>query len=118
MILSSVALISCREETKQTEEEDLEKAPPTTPAGEIDENNKSDSDNSTAKVNPKHGEPDHRCDIPVGAPLDQATSQTSSENNEMNESPIRLRSSKPKINPPHGKPGHDCSVPVGAELEG
>ncbi len=114
MVLSSVALTSCRDES-QNSEEDLDNAPPTAPSENTDSTDATD-DNTTAKVNPAHGEPGHRCDIPVGASLDQEPKAASSENTQMNESPIRVRSSQPKINPAHGEPGHDCSVPVGAEL--
>lgn len=85
----------------------------------------------TAKgMNPPHGQPGHRCDIPVGAPLNSApankpaaqgqtftvnpTSQT------QNAPPATLAApaveTPPGMNPPHGQPGHVCSVPVGQPL--
>lgn len=74
----------------------------------------------TAQLNPEHGLPGHRCDIPVGAPLSSATSMhtTPTSNNTVptNVSPIRLDKT-PAVNPPHGEPGHDCAVPVGAPLK-
>ena len=51
-------------------------------------------------LNPKHGEPGHRCDIAVGAPLNSKNDKKTTEN----------------INPPHGQPGHRCDLPVGAAL--
>ena len=73
----------------------------------------------TAQLNPAHGLPGHRCDIPVGAPLNttgtmkQATPQAQPSSTV---SPVRIDQT-PKVNPPHGQPGHDCTVPVGAELK-
>ena len=99
---------SCKDEEKSSE------ATTVTP----NVNSTNPGNNSTAEapeLNPKHGEPFHRCDIPVGAPLSQAASTQQSTSTQ---SPVRLKSSTPKINPPHGEPGHSCSVPVGAPLDG
>nr|WP_319269814.1 hypothetical protein [uncultured Draconibacterium sp.] len=52
----------------------------------------------TSQINPPHGQPGHRCDIPVGSPLPTTASNTT------------------KINPPHGQPGHRCDIPVGSPL--
>ena len=70
-------------------------------------------------MNPAHGQPGHRCDIPVGAPLNSPPANTNST------SPIITNSSStnlntgnanPKVNPPHGQPGHRCDVKVGDPL--
>jgi hypothetical protein len=60
------------------------------------------SDQTSAKgmLNPAHGEPGHRCDIPVGSPLNIPTA-----------APAVAR-----MNPPHGEPGHRCDIPVGSPL--
>lgn len=83
----------------------------------------SNTTGTTAALNPAHGQEGHRCDIPVGAPLDQAasgnTTQQQQQTSPANVSPVRMNSSStatPTKNPPHGQPGHDCSVPVGADL--
>lgn len=73
------------------------------------------------KVNPAHGLPGHRCDLPVGAPLTASAGSTSnptptSQLPSTSVSPIRVDQT-PTVNPPHGEPGHDCTVPVGAKLE-
>lgn len=72
------------------------------------------------KVNPAHGLPGHRCDLPVGAPLNSATATTNttpvSELPSTSVSPIRI-DKRPDVNPPHGEPYHDCSIPVGAKLK-
>jgi hypothetical protein len=55
-------------------------------------------------LNPPHGQPNHRCDIKVGEPLNTpaASSNTTSGNG--------------GINPPHGQPGHRCDIKVGDPL--
>lgn len=56
---------------------------------------------TSSGVNPPHGQPGHRCDIAVGAPLggngiiDNTTAN---------------------LNPPHGQAGHRCDIAVGAPL--
>ena len=70
------------------------------------------------KVNPQHGQEGHRCDIPVGAPLNSAVQEApvSTPQQSTTVSPIRVDQS-PVYNPPHGEPGHSCTVPVGAKLK-
>lgn len=101
-------MISCKEEKKD--------ATPANSKVEIQENPK-----TTAALNPVHGAPGHRCDIPVGAPLDQAAStntvQQSNTNISPDVSPVWANKPAPVKNPPHGQPGHDCSVPVGGNLK-
>lgn len=104
--LISFLTFSCKEETKSEETEQTE----TASAEEMKENMAKTAD---LKYNPAHGEDGHRCDLPVGAPLENAGA---SARPKMTTSPVRLKSATPKINPPHGEPGHDCSKPVGAEL--
>ena len=92
-------------------------------------------------LNPAHGEPYHRCEIPVGAPIDSAPQQnaapqvpspqmqTSTTN--FNTNPISPSMSgpvatpvsepqatgpKPALNPAHGEPHHRCDLQVGAPL--
>lgn len=78
-----------------------------------------DETKPTAALNPAHGQPGHTCEIPVGAPLDQAPATTTVQApTNTGVSPVRLNSSAtaPQKNPPHGQPGHDCAIPVGADL--
>lgn len=65
-------------------------------------------------LNPKHGEPGHRCDIAVGAPLNSPV-QPSQQTVPQLTQPGSIGTVK--INPPHGQPGHDCAIPVGAPLK-
>lgn len=69
------------------------------------------------KLNPKHGEPGHRCDIAVGAPLNskpvQAV-QTSTAQQVVTQN-ANTKVAK-RMNPPHGQPSHRCDIAVGALL--
>lgn len=75
-------------------------------------------------MNPAHGQPGHRCDISVGAPLNSkpappVTAQPSVVNAQpqvtMKEIPTTTKTA-PGMNPPHGEPGHKCEIAVGAPL--
>ncbi len=67
-----------------------------------------------AALNPKHGEPGHRCDIPVGAPLD--AKPATAPNIIQAAAPPVQQSASTAPNPKHGEPGHRCDIPVGAPL--
>lgn len=90
-------------------------------------------------MNPPHGQPGHRCDIPVGASLStpvkaqpkpvggatitQQTLPTSQNNVPLpafttTDAPSSTTPvvTAPGMNPPHGQAGHVCSVAVGAPL--
>ena len=85
---------------------------------------------SAGNINPPHGEPGHRCEIPVGAPLDGSPATPGEANDVINfnppapaapTSPIQVNApdkvaTPAGTNPPHGEPGHDCNIPVGAPL--
>lgn len=71
-------------------------------------------------LNPAHGEPGHRCDITVGAPLNSTPAKTSIATpaqpaviNTTAPNPVKTA---PGMNPPHGEPGHKCEISVGAPL--
>jgi len=73
-------------------------------------------------MNPPHGQPGHRCDISVGAPLNSkpvppATVATTPAQPQvtMKEVPTTTKTA-PGMNPPHGEPGHRCEIAVGAPL--
>ncbi|SCY77480.1 hypothetical protein [Flavobacterium caeni] len=96
-------------------------------------------------MNPAHGQPGHRCDIAVGAPLNSAAKMTSqpamtinpnqaSGNQSFKITPTAAPTggtpkllqppaasaqpvvTAPGMNPPHGQPGHRCDIAVGAPL--
>ena len=83
--------------------------------------------NPNLKINPAHGQPGHRCDIAVGAPLD-GTSSINKNTNNTTVQPAAITTnaniqqtasaSNLKINPAHGQPGHRCDIAVGAPLDG
>lgn len=84
----------------------------------------------TAGLNPPHGQPGHKCELPVGAPLDgtPAPASTTPAPNTPAPTvgqnapakpvtvPVPAGSAAPKTNPAHGLPGHRCDLAVGAPL--
>lgn len=80
--------------------------------------------NSSVALNPKHGQPGHRCDIPEGAPLNSPAAnqpmsiQQPAPANPILSQPVMNQSAgNVKLNPPHGQPGHDCTIAVGQPLK-
>lgn len=89
-------------------------------------------------MNPAHGQPGHRCDIAVGAPLNSPpvakstmTTQAATQNQPVTITPTQTpapaaapailnspatTTTAPGMNPPHGQAGHRCDVAVGAPL--
>lgn len=75
-------------------------------------------------MNPEHGQPGHRCDIAVGAPLNSAPAEAPvvTTTPTFNPAPATQTpastppATAPGMNPPHGQPGHDCAIAVGAPL--
>lgn len=84
-------------------------------------------------MNPPHGQPGHRCEIAVGAPLNSVPSQKPQTtpqvvapkpvekpvlnvNSNNGSATIVGASTPPGMNPPHGQEGHRCDVAVGAPL--
>lgn len=82
-------------------------------------------------MNPAHGQPNHRCDIAVGAPLNSpvvpaksipVTTRAVPQQNTALPSTIAMPNPAPTIpnpegmNPPHGQEKHRCDIAVGAPL--
>lgn len=90
-------------------------------------------------TNPAHGQPGHRCDIPVGAPLNSPPGKTAAQPamtvnpSQMTQQGTRITpanapatpailnpgqavATAPGMNPPHGQAGHRCDIAVGAPL--
>lgn len=79
-------------------------------------------------MNPPHGQPGHRCDIAVGAPLNSPKATAPAAHNVPKTANLEPVTSKttlsqpvatetaPGMNPPHGQPGHRCEIAVGAPL--
>ena len=99
---------------------------------------------SDVKLNPAHGQPGHRCDLQVGAPLSLAEGQPAPKSSDSatatpvatvsQSAPASVLPNLPsvvpakttannestkgvKLNPAHGQPGHDCSIEVGKPLK-
>ena len=88
---------------------------------------------SEVMMNPPHGQPFHRCDIPVGSPLN-APPATTTQNIRLNSTAPTIQNAQrmnpgqntsstgptnanaSRLNPPHGQPGHRCDIPVGSPL--
>lgn len=86
---------------------------------------------ATQGINPAHGQPGHRCDIAVGAPLNSAPTQQVQTPNTQTAQPVQVNAGQQNVvttttvapvkvgkgmNPSHGQPGHRCDIPVGAPL--
>ena len=84
-------------------------------------------------LNPQHGQPGHRCDIAVGAPLNApatniqpnvsaippATTSSATPNTNIDAQKVvlpKVNTSTAGLNPKHGEPGHRCDIAVGAPL--
>lgn len=85
------------------------------------ENGKAKNTKTAKGMNPPHGEPGHRCDIPVGQPLNSKPAPQPVQQNIVQNTPAPTPTpaptgSKPALNPAHGEPWHNCSVKVGEPL--
>lgn len=78
-------------------------------------------------MNPSHGQPGHRCDIAVGAPLSSPAATTQQVVTKKNTPTSSTTGIDPPIttvapptpegmNPPHGQNKHRCDIAVGAPL--
>lgn len=69
-------------------------------------------------MNPAHGQPNHRCDIAVGAPLNSKPATNSvAKTTATTSTPAPVQKVAPGMNPSHGQPGHRCDIAVGAPLD-
>ena len=67
-------------------------------------------------MNPAHGQPGHRCDIAVGAPLNSQPTTPVTKQTDQLAQPVATTKTAPGMNPPHGEPGHRCDIAVGEPL--
>lgn len=82
-------------------------------------NNNGKAGKTAPGMNPPHGAPGHRCDIPVGQPLNSKpapTPQPVQQNIAQNTPAPAPTGPKPELNPAHGEPWHDCAKKVGDPL--
>jgi len=114
-----VSLVSCESQSDNNSQSQSVVFPASTRTGPVPivgtplnaNNNYSSTpagDNAQVTLNPQHGQPGHRCDLAVGAPLPSYTSNNSTSSPNGNE--------QVTLNPQHGQPGHRCDLAVGAPL--
>ena len=118
LVLFSLGILlvySCRENPKTDDKATTTQAETTTPVEKTATPVKSVDG---VALNPAHGQPNHRCDISVGAPLDSAPTpvKTNSQTSDvvLDKGTVTLPKGTP--NPAHGQPGHSCAVKVGVAL--
>ncbi|KFF07140.1 hypothetical protein [Flavobacterium reichenbachii] len=139
LAISSVFLVSCKKELEPQEStsnselirlglaKDTTKT--ATPVAQALPANPNTVLSDTKGLNPAHGQPGHRCDIAVGAPLNSAPAQTTAapaqtvqvNPNQQQQTVVTTTTAQPVktakgMNPPHGQAGHRCDIPVGAPL--
>lgn len=141
ILATATLLFSCEKKSSETQQSDStvqnsqNAIPPADNAAGADGSAAvSTSGDIRPTLNPEHGQPYHRCDIEVGAPLNSAPQtaapqalapQTVSPG--FNTAPIAPAGSpapsslqnvgpKPALNPAHGEPHHRCDIQVGAPL--
>ncbi len=114
-LVGSLTLVySCREDGKK-EGADAQ-TETTTPGAKFETKTETPASNEAIAKNPAHGQPNHRCDIPVGAPLNSPPANSNSGTPVINNSGTPVNTGTAKINPPHGQAGHRCDVKVGDPL--
>lgn len=154
LFTSSLLFISCKKELEPQDSSTPSQIIPFTEAANIQQNqvlnsnqvlqnqNANTNQNTVTTsvpvakgMNPAHGQPGHRCDIPVGAPLNSPVAKQVAEpvvvpqqNNVVSSTvtpsipatlatPENPSTPTPEgMNPPHGQAGHRCDIAVGAAL--
>ncbi|MCP1997505.1 hypothetical protein [Flavobacterium sp. HSC-61S13] len=132
--IASVAfLTSCNDTKKEavTEDPTATETPVTNaaPAGHSEHDGHDHGTTQQAEgMNPEHGQPGHRCDIPVGAPLNSPAA--TQPNAAATSAPAQAQqpflvndgakgatsAATGNLNPEHGQPGHRCDIAVGQPL--
>ncbi|WP_299822395.1 hypothetical protein [uncultured Pontibacter sp.] len=115
-----LGFVACSEGEKQTT--NTAPAATTAPVNTTTPATGTAAQGATAGLNPEHGQPNHRCDIPVGAPLSTPVQPNlnvpPTTTTTPLQQPVQVQQGAVTAgtNPPHGQPGHDCAIPVGAPL--
>ena len=126
IFFTSLFFISCQD-AKETSKEATDVVPEATLEQKMQQlesvaptsNSNSNSSTSMTGANPPHGQPGHRCDIAVGAPLDGSSPVKASATPS---NPVQIQSNSVMettgegLNPAHGQPGHRCDIKVGDPL--
>jgi hypothetical protein len=138
LVISSILFISCKKElepqesTPTSELVKLGLAQDTTKANSAVQTqapaaNPNTVMGDTGGINPAHGQPGHRCDVAVGAPLNSPSSQPTKQLTTQTQTapttavvttttPQPTTTTAKGMNPPHGQAGHRCDIAVGAPL--
>ena len=121
-LVASLFFISCQDSKETTKETDnvVPEASLEQKMQQLESVSPSSSSSSTMTgANPPHGQPGHRWDIAVGAPLDGSSPVKASASPS---SPVQIQSNSVNegtgagLNPAHGQPGHRCDIKVGDPL--
>ncbi len=143
LAFSSLLFISCKKELEPQENtatselvrlglaKDTAKTATNTPVAQTQTANPNTVLGETKGLNPAHGQPGHRCDIAVGAPLNSAPPQQGQVVATQTPQMVQVNPNQKNVvtttmaapvkvgkgmNPSHGQPGHRCDIPVGAPL--
>jgi hypothetical protein len=150
LFVSTILLTSCKKEVEPQNSATTNIIPFTevgrqmrsqaSPSSPVQQNTTATNQNQTLAtpapvatgMNPAHGQPLHRCDIPVGAPLNSPaataknapTQQINSPQNQTVSTdpantattPVAITPTPEGMNPPHGQTNHRCDIAVGAPL--
>ena len=138
-----IFLVSCENKSDNTEQLTAPATSPTTiPIVPVSTDSSGISNNNAGvALNPQHGEPGHRCDIAVGAPLNTPMTNSSIQpsvtptvtstatptlattvaptitpGSEVKKATPNSNTGNATLNPKHGEPGHRCDIAVGAPL--
>ena len=127
--LSLIFLVSCDSKTDNKEQIAAPSVSPSISDPILPVNNDSAAAfKAGVTLNPPHGQPGHRCDIAVGAPLNTPATSiqpnasattapvTTATNIDTKKVVPEVNSSSTALNPKHGEPGHRCDIAVGAPL--
>ena len=128
-VLSFIFLVSCDSKTDNKEQIAAPSVSPSTAAPILPViNDSAAAFKAGVALNPQHGQPGHRCDIAVGAPLNTpattvqpnvsatAAPVNTTTNIETKKVVPEVNSSSTALNPKHGEPGHRWDIAVGAPL--
>ena len=118
--------VSCDGESDSKEQLVAPSVSPLTTSPALPANNDSAAAfKSGVALNPQHGQPGHRCDIAVGAPLNApvtniqpnvSATPPATTNTNTDAQIVVPNTSTAALNPKHGEPGHRCDIAVGAPL--
>lgn len=127
-----VFFVSCGNDSDSKEQLAAPSVSPLTTSPALPANNDSAAAfKAGVTLNPQHGQPGHRCDIAVGAPLNApaasiqpnvsatpppTTSATTNTTIDAQKVLPQASTSSTALNPKHGEPGHRCDIAVGAPL--